>query len=108
MTVAFLTTLFARSLAVVCSFLATFRPRICRFWRSRNLPPFHDLRSDYPLTFTSFRWLDMGPFKYRSRAVVSRADSVNCRSLIGGKVRSVSWSLAHAVLHVQVMSRIAT
>ena len=43
------------------------------------MPPFQDLRSDYPLTFTSFGCLDMGAFKHRSRAVVSRAD----QSIVG-------------------------
>ena len=61
------------------------------------MPPFHDLRSDYPLTFASFGSLDMGAFKHRPRAIVSPADSVNCRSLIGGKVGFVSWSLTHSV-----------
>lgn len=61
------------------------------------MPPFRDLQSDYPLTFTWFRCLDMGAFKHRIRAIVSPADSVSCLLLIGGTVGLVSWFLTHAV-----------
>ena len=45
------------------------------------MPPFQDLRSDYPLFFASFGCPDMGAFQYR----------------LGGQVEFVSWFLTHAV-----------
>jgi hypothetical protein len=46
-------TLFASPLAVYCRSIAASMAGYWRFWRAANVPPFRNLRSDYPLFFTS-------------------------------------------------------
>ena len=48
------------------------------------MPQFSDLRSVYPLNFTSFGSLDIDALKHTAGAIVSPADSVNFQSLLDG------------------------
>src|SRR5882724_2059406 len=61
-------------------------PRICRFRRSRNMLPFSDLRSDYPLNFTLFGCLDMDTLKRPFGALVLSSVSAHVQSRTGGNL----------------------
>jgi hypothetical protein len=61
------------------------------------MPPFSDLRSDYPLNFTLFAYLKMDAFKSPFRAMPSPADSANLDSAITDKAWFISSPLALAV-----------
>jgi hypothetical protein len=61
------------------------------------MPPFSDLRSDYPLNFTLFGCLNVDALKRCFRAAVPPSDSVNFHPVIHVEVWFVSWGLAHAL-----------
>jgi hypothetical protein len=61
------------------------------------MPPFSDLRSDYPLNLKLFGCLNVDALKRRFRAAVPPSDSVNFHPVIHVEVWFVSWGLAHAL-----------
>jgi hypothetical protein len=73
-------TLFAAPLAVYCRSIAAPMAGYWRFWRAANVPPLRNLRSDYPLFFTSCNCLRQCRCAHAHRLFMSNRIVSSCAS----------------------------
>jgi hypothetical protein len=84
--------LFASPLTVYCRSIAVPMTRYWRFWRAANVRPFRNLRSDYPLFFTSRNCLRQCRCAHVHRLLLSnRIASSGARSRTARLVFGLRW-----------------